>query len=93
MSTDNTQISSLLFGIQWDLVCKYLELNADGGTTTQPASYYIKTDSTNWGNFYNKTLEITNKHVKKYDTTTASGYSSYQPCNTSVRLGARSTLF
>lgn len=46
----NTYTSSLMFGVQWDLVCKFLE-----GSTEWPAeheaSWYIKTDSSSWGNY------------------------------------------
>ena len=46
----NTYTSSLMFGVQWDLVCKFLE-----GSTEWPAEYeaswYIKTDSSSWGNY------------------------------------------
>ena len=52
MSTDSSKTSSLMFGIQWDLVCKYLE-GKDG-----LAKADINSDSTNWGNY--KDSEITN---------------------------------
>ena len=44
MSTDSNKTSSLLFGIQWDLTCKFIETKAK-----LPAKN-IKTDSTIWGN-------------------------------------------
>ena len=47
MSPDSTKTSSLLFGIQWDLVCKYLE-GKEGLTTGM-----INSDSTSWGIYYN----------------------------------------
>ena len=46
----NTYTSSLMFGVQWDLVCKFLEEStewAEGNTPT----YYIKSDSSSWGNY------------------------------------------
>ena len=43
--------STLMFGIQWDLVLKYLEVNGDWDTTTNDASYYLKTNSGSWGNY------------------------------------------
>ena len=49
--------SSLLFGVQWDLVLKYLETK---GTT----QYELKTSSTNWGNFYSIPWDITNASSK-----------------------------
>ena len=52
---DNTKTSSLLFGIQWDLVCKYLEVSY--AWTTPPSGktvqYYINEDSSSWGRYLN----------------------------------------
>ena len=45
--------SSLMFGVQWDLVLKYLE-------TKGTAQADLKKDSTNWGNYYNNLWNITN---------------------------------
>lgn len=42
--------SSLMFGIQWDLVCKFIANNAN------LTNEQIKTDSSNWGNYNDKTL-------------------------------------
>lgn len=60
MSTDSSKTSSLLFGIQWDLVCKFLEENSD-------LTYDdIATDSTSWANYKNATFYITSKNAKQY---------------------------
>ena len=59
MSTDSNKISSLLFGIQWDLVCKFLEVNSDLNYDD------IATNSTNWGNYKNSTFNITNEKAKQ----------------------------
>ena len=45
--------SSLMFGIQWDLVLKHIE-NKQGKTQSE-----LKNDSTTWGNYSNATFEIT----------------------------------
>ena len=45
--------SSLMFGIQWDLVLKHIETK-QGKTQAE-----LKTDSTTWGNYSNATFEIT----------------------------------
>ncbi len=45
--------SSLMFGIQWDLVLKHIE-NKQGKTKDE-----LKNDSTIWGNYSNATFEIT----------------------------------
>ena len=49
--------SSLMFGIQWDLVLKHIE-NKNGKTQIE-----LKNDSTTWGNYRNATFEI---HKGKY---------------------------
>ncbi|MCI8618111.1 MAG: hypothetical protein HFJ60_07790 [Clostridia bacterium] len=47
MSPDGIKTSSLLFGIQWDLVCKYLEVKS-GLTTAE-----VNSDSSSWGRYSN----------------------------------------
>ena len=49
--------SSLMFGVQWDLVLKYLE-------TKGTAQADLKTDSTSWGNYSNNLWNITNANSK-----------------------------
>ena len=49
--------TSLLFGVQWDLVMKYLETK---GTSQAD----LKTDSTSWGNYSNNAWSITNANLK-----------------------------
>ena len=51
--------SSLMFGIQWDLVLKHLEIKAQWDEE-QSAEYYLTTDSTSWGNYNNATFTIEN---------------------------------
>ena len=46
-----------MFGVQWDLVLKYLE-------TKGTAQEDLKTNSTNWGNYYDNLWEITNENSK-----------------------------
>ena len=48
-----------MFGVQWDLVLKYLE---NKGT----AQADLKTNSTNWGNYQNNLWNITNSNSKYY---------------------------
>lgn len=63
MSTDSSKTSSLLFGIQWDLVCKFLEENSD-------LTYDdIANDSTDYGNYINSTFNITSKNAQQYSST------------------------
>ena len=52
MSTDSNKTSSLLFGIQWDLTCKFIK------TKTNLTIEDIKTDSTSWGNYKNNSIKL-----------------------------------
>ena len=49
--------TSLMFGVQWDLVLKYLE-------TKGTAQADLKKDSTSWGNYSNNLWNITNANSK-----------------------------
>ena len=57
--------SSLMFGVQWNLVLKYLE-------TKGTAQADLKTNSTNWGNYRDNLWNITNANSKYaiYNTNT-----------------------
>ena len=67
MSTGN-KTSSLMFGIQWDLVCKFLEVKGNWDTTTNTAQYYIKENSSSWGNYTDSTtFTINSAKAKKYN--------------------------
>ena len=48
--------SSLMFGIQRELLLKYLEINEDWDMSD--ASYYLKTDSSSWGNYTNTSFDV-----------------------------------
>ena len=50
--------SSLMFGIQWDLVLKHIETKGNWNTTTNSKSYYITENSSDWGNYRNAGFEI-----------------------------------
>lgn len=57
----NGYTSSLMFGLQWDLVCKHLETKGiNPGTTADSLKSAIKRDSTDWGNYSNASFDITN---------------------------------
>ena len=64
--------SSLMFGIQWDLVLKHLQVR--GGLSTAD----LTSNSTNWGNYNNSTFKIDDLNAK-YTTTpsTANSFKSY----------------
>ncbi len=81
MSTDTKKTSSLLFGIQWDLVCKYLEVNGNWDTTTNTASYYLNSNSTSWGNYNNSSLLL---YRGKYNINPSSSTSAWTPYGTNT---------
>ena len=59
LSTGN-YTSSLMFGIQWDLVCKFIETNATNpGSTVDTIQKAIKNNSKDWGNYYDANFDIT----------------------------------
>ena len=64
MTPNSNYTSSLMFGIQWDLVCKYLEVKS---TLETPD---INSNSTSWGNYSNVTRIISSDKAKQ---TTNSG--------------------
>ena len=53
--------SSLMFGVQWDLVLKYLETK---GTSVED----LNEDSTSWGNYMNATFTLDRGKYAKYGT-------------------------
>ena len=57
--------SSLMFGVQWDLVLKYLEIKAvEKGTELATIQSELNSNSTSWGNYYDSTYNITNTLAK-----------------------------
>ena len=65
MTPNNSYTSSLMFGIQWDLVCKYLEVKG------KLAIADINSNSTSWGNYENAKIEniTSGKYAIKYANT------------------------
>ena len=68
--------SSLMFGIQWDLTCKFLEEKTSLTTTD------ITSISTSWGNYYDSTINLSKG---KYYTDSSSSSSTW----TAVTAGAK----
>ena len=62
MTPDNNYISSLMFGIQWDLVCKFLEVKGKLSIEN------INSDSSSWGNYNNTKRIITSAKAKQKGT-------------------------
>ena len=69
--------SSLMFGIQWDLTCKFLEEKTSLTMTD------IKTDSTSWGNYSNAMINLTKG---RYNTNSGNSSSTW----TAVIVGTKS---
>ena len=59
MTPNSNYTSSLMFGIQWDLVCKYLEVKS---TLEAPD---INSNSTSWGNYSNVGRTISSDKAKQ----------------------------
>ena len=78
VATSSGKNSSLLFGVQWDLVLKYLETK--GATQAE-----LKTDSTSWGNYHNNTYNII-EALAKYSTDNGSSWTA-TPYNKTVSGG------
>ena len=78
MSTGN-KTSGLMYGIQWDLVCKFLEVKSNWDTSTNTAQYYIKENSTSWGNYKNSSVTLVRG---KYNTNPSSSSSTWTPFST-----------
>ena len=72
--------TSLMFGVQWDLVMKYLE-------TKGTAQADLKTDSTSWGNYENNAWNITNENLKYAEYKN----SSLQPWTTATEKSKTSS--
>ena len=63
MTPNSSYTSSLMFGIQWDLVCKYLEVK--GGLSVSD----INKDSSTWGNYNNVKRTISSDKAKQKQST------------------------
>ena len=59
MTPNSNYTSSLMFGIQWDLVCKFLEVKGKLATAN------INSDSSTWGNYSNVTRTISSDKAKQ----------------------------
>ena len=72
----NGHSGSLMFGIQWDLVQKYIETKAVAqGTAIGTIQSQLKTNSTSWGNYNSSLYNITNENAK-YSTDNGSTWLS-----------------
>ena len=71
-----------MYGIQCDLVCKFLEVKSNWDTSTNTAQYYIKENSTSWGNYRNSSITLSRG---KYNTNSSSSLSTWTLFNTDTK--------
>ena len=85
--------SSLLFGVQWDVTCKFLETKATNlGETQEKRKSAIKSNSATWGNYNNATFDITKGEYSTDLGNTFTGVSgSYTKPSSSVLLTTGAT--
>lgn len=85
MSTDSNKTSSLLFGIQWDLVCKFLEENSN-------LTYDdIATDSTSWGNYANSGLTLVRGKYNINPTSSTSSWTLFTTDTTNYVVSSKTS--
>ena len=71
LSTGKSYTSSLMFGVQWDLVLKHIEVKAvEQGTTLATIQSALRSDSKDWGNYYNASFVINRGKFAKYGALT-----------------------
>ena len=59
MLTTDKYTSSLMFGVQWDLVLKHIEVKEEAnGTALATIQSALNSDSTSWGNYYDASFTI-----------------------------------
>ena len=77
LSTEN-YTSSLMFGVQWDLVLKHIEVKeVEQGTELATIQSELNSDSSSWGNYNNATFEINRgKYAKQGALTTWYNYNT-----------------
>ena len=66
LTTDN-YTSSLMFGVQWDLVLKHIEVKEVAkGTALATIQNALRSNSTSWGNYRDASFEINRGKYAKY---------------------------
>lgn len=56
--SNNSYISNLLFGFQWDLVCKFIEINGYTKDNEKINGEMVYSNSSLWGNYYTSSFII-----------------------------------
>ena len=78
LSTGKSYTSSLMFGVQWDLVLKHIEVKEVAkGTELAKIQDALRSDSKDWGNYYDASFEINRgKYAKSGALTTWYNYNT-----------------
>ena len=80
LSTGKSYTSSLMFGVQWDLVLKHIEVKEVAkGTALATIQSALRSGSKEWGNYFNASFEINRGKYAKYNLT-----STWYNYNTSL---------
>ena len=80
LSTGKSYTSSLIFGVQWDLVLKHIEVKEVAkGTALATIQSALRTDSRDWGNYCNATFTINRGKYADYKNYTLS--TTWTPYN------------
>ena len=66
MKTTENYTSSLMFGVQWDLVLKHIETKIGNSNLISNGKNILTEDSTSWGNYYDASFEINRGKYAKY---------------------------
>ena len=79
LSTEN-YTSSLMYGVQWDLVLKHIEVKeVEKGTALAIIQKALRSDSKDWGNYYNASFTINRGKYADYKNYTLS--TTWTPYN------------
>ena len=71
LSTGKSYTSSLMFGVQWDLVLKHIETKeVEKGTALATIQSALRSDSKDWGNYRDASFEINRGKYAKYGALT-----------------------
>ena len=72
LSTGKSYTSSLMFGVQWDLVLKHIEVKEANGTGLETIQSALNSDSTSWGNYCDASFTINRGKYADYKDYTLS---------------------
>ena len=70
LSTGKSYTSSLMFGVQWDLVLKHIEVK-------EVAKSALRSDSKDWGNYYNASFTINRGKYADYKNSLSTTWTPY----------------